>query len=70
MDHRIAAIRRAIEYGERPRVAGKMTGWTIQGRMETGYVVWGRSFGGDRAGCLFASRALARDAIRAAKGEE
>ena len=56
-DHRYLAIKRAIQvYGDRLTVQPRRTETTLQGRLETGFVVWGRAHGGDQIGCLFPTR--------------
>jgi len=65
----IGALRRAIaQYEQRLRIEPeRVTRFTLQGQMETGWLVWGRAHGGDELGCLFATRQDAQDAITLAK---
>jgi len=70
-DHRFRAIARAIQvYGDRLAVGPRRTETTLQGRTETGFVVWGRAHGGDQIGCLFPTRQQAQNCINAVMADE
>jgi len=66
------ALHRAVhEYGDHLSIeATKRTVTTLQGNTETGWIVWGRSHGGDDLGCAFPTRQDAEVAIARATGEE
>jgi hypothetical protein len=61
----IRSLRRSVyQYGEQLRIeAAKRTVFTLQGREETGWIVWGRAHGGDQVGNVFSSRQAAETAI-------
>ena len=66
-DHRWLAIQRAVNNGDKLRVSKRpCRKYTVQGQMETGYLVWGRSHGGDYAGCLFGTKEEAEAYVAAA----
>lgn len=69
MNARHGMLVRALQYGDVLTVGPRRTETTLQGRTETGLVVWGRSHGGDQIGCLYPTHAAAREAIAQAERE-
>ena len=66
------ALHRAVhQYGDYLRIEPtKRTVTTLQGQNETGWLVWGRAYGGGDLGCVFPNRTLAEAAIAKATGQE
>jgi hypothetical protein len=66
------SLRRAVyQYGEQLRIEPKKrTVFTLQGREETGWIVWGRAHGGDEVGSVFPSRQDAETAIALASSSD
>lgn len=70
MDAKHSALVRAVEvYGDKLAVGPRRREQTLQGNVESGYCVWGRSHGGDPLGCLYRTRNAARAAIAAAEAD-
>ena len=65
-DHRYSALLRAARAGHKLSIASeRRTVSTLQGRLETGYTVWGMAYGGDDLGCVFPTKRAAREMIMA-----
>ena len=60
-------LERAVrQYGDRLRIEPRRkTTTTLQGNIETGWIVWGRAHGGGGLGVVFASRLEAQATIDA-----
>lgn len=70
-DARFLALQRAVDrYRDTLFIDGRQTQQTLQGTIETGFVVWGRAHGGDQVGCLFSTRREAAAYIAAAEAGE
>jgi hypothetical protein len=60
------ALERAVQYGDRLHIEpNRRTVSTLQGTLETGWIVWGRAHGGGDIGVVFPTQREAQDTIDA-----